>query len=240
MNIRAMRAYARLSLVSILAIVAAYVAQVLFVRQGDFAPGLIIIAGVAGVLILMAPREIGATEVDEPLAYEKELLVLILVFGAAMRLWNLAGIPEGVWYDEAQNGIVANRILTDASYRPVYIGDLTQLPALFFYYIAAFIAIVGPNILAVRLASASLGILTIPLIYLLGKELYGARIGLIAAGLLALDRTHINFSRFGMNGITAPFFLVLTLYFVIRALRTGQTRYFVGVGVTLGLGLYSY
>jgi len=82
---------------------------------------------------------------------------------------------------------------------------------------AAFIAVAGPNILAVRLASASIGILTIPLIYLLGKELYGPRVGLTAAALLALDRTHINFSRFGMNGITAPFFLVLSVYLIVRA-----------------------
>src|SRR5207302_2060211 len=113
---------------SILAILAAYVAQVQFIRQGNFAPGLVIVAAVAVILILLARRESSTPAVEEPLAYEKALLVLILVFGVAMRFWNLAGIPEGVWYDEAQNGLVANRILTEASYKPVYIGDATQLP----------------------------------------------------------------------------------------------------------------
>ena len=139
MNIRALRTYARLTVVSLLAIVAAYVAQVQFIGQGNFTPGLVIVALVAIALVVMARREPATAVAEDPLANEKALLLLILVFGAAMRLWNLAGVPEGVWFDEAQNGLVANRILTDPGFKPVYIGDLTQLPALFFYYIAAFI-----------------------------------------------------------------------------------------------------
>jgi len=109
----------------------AYFDQVNYIGQGNFAPGLIIIVAVAALLILVARQDTTPVGVDSSPSSEKVILVLILVAGAAMRLWNLASTPEGVWFDEAQNGLVANQILTVASYKPVYIGELTQLPALF-------------------------------------------------------------------------------------------------------------
>jgi len=97
----------------------AYFDQVNYIGQGNFAPGLIIIVAVAALLILVARQDTTPVGVDSSPSSEKVILVLILVAGAAMRLWNLASTPEGVWFDEAQNGLVANQILTVASYKPV-------------------------------------------------------------------------------------------------------------------------
>jgi hypothetical protein len=47
-NIQALRTYARLAVVSILAIAAVYFAQVQYIGQGDFTPGLMIVLVVAG------------------------------------------------------------------------------------------------------------------------------------------------------------------------------------------------
>ena len=163
-----------------LAVAIALVGQVVFVRHDDLLDGVILFA-VAGVLLLRAFRD--ADAMPEQLLTRRQTLavmVIVLLLGAGMRLWELAAIPQGVWYDEAENGIVATRILTDPTFRPIYVSDLTQLPALFFYYLAWWVSLVGSNILAVRLASASLGLLTIAGVYQLGRELFGQQVGIIA------------------------------------------------------------
>lgn len=232
------RAHAAVGVIGALGL--AYLAQTFFLRRADLRAGLILVA-VASVLMLRSVG--GAEKLPEPLLGRGQFLTLmtaILFVAAATRFWDLAAIPQGVWFDEAENGLVATRILRDPAFHPIFIGDLTQLPSLFFYYLAGWIALLGSNILAVRLASASLGLLTVPLLYQLGRELFGQRVGLIAAFFLAVSRWDVNFSRFGMNGIAAPFFLVGALYFLARGLRTMRYRDFAIAGVAIGLGLNTY
>src|SRR5262249_17510733 len=74
------------------------------------------------------------------------LLAVAFGLGCFYRFYELTSAPWGVWFDEAQNGLVAQRILDDPNYRPVFIGEWSQLPALFFYVWAAFIKVFGLNI----------------------------------------------------------------------------------------------
>lgn len=240
MKIQEYRRRARAALAIVLALALAYAAQSILLRNGYLAGGLLVFLVAASLALYVK----GTLELaDAPTLSRNQVLaimVVILLAGAGVRFWDLASIPQGVWFDEAQNGLVATRILTDPGYKPIYISDLTQLPALYFYYLAGWIAAVGSNILAVRLAAAALGLLTIPGVFLLGRELFSQRVGLVAAFLLSQSRWHVNFSRFGMNGIAAPFCLVFALYFFARGVRTGKTRDFVLGGVSIGLGLNSY
>lgn len=242
MKVKEYRQAARGSAAAVAAILAAFAWQSWLLRAGDPIAGAIVLA-MAGALVLYAVRTIGDRGVGASPWSRRQLLAVmtaILLLGSLMRLWDLASIPQGVWFDEAENGLVATRILTEVSYKPIYISDLTQLPALFFYYLAGWIGLIGSNILAVRLASAAVGVLTIPGIYLLGRELFGQRVGVIAAFLLSLSRWHVNFSRFGMNGIAAPFFIVYSLYFLARGLRTRDRLDFAVGGLAVGLGLNTY
>jgi DNA-binding beta-propeller fold protein YncE len=240
MTIREYRRRARSSLAIVVALALALLAQSNLLGSGNILDGVIVVA-VAGSLLIYATRDVELLD-DPPLTRKQILLVMtVIIFaGAGVRLWDLASIPQGVWFDEAQNGIVATRILSDPSFKPIYISDLTQLPALFFYYMGAWIALVGSNILAVRLASAALGILTIPGLYLLGRELFSQRVGLLAAFLLSQSRWHVNFSRFGMNGIAAPCCLVFGLYFLARGVRTARERDYAVAGALFGIGLNTY
>lgn len=240
MKLQEYRRLGRGSAAAVTAIAVAYIAQSSFIRAGDLGTGIGAFA-LAGVLIMYAIRAVGDIP-DVPLSRQQVLAIMTatILLGAGMRLWDLAAIPQGVWFDEAENGLVATRILTDPGYKPIYIGGLTQLPAMFFYYLAAWVGLVGSNILAVRLASAALGLLTIPGVYLLGRELFGQRVGITAAFLLSLSRWHINFSRFGMNGIAAPFFVVYALYFLARGFRTRDSFDFMLAGLCIGLGLNTY
>jgi len=171
----------------------------------------------------------------EPLSFS-----LILLIGIALRFNQLATVPAGTWFDEAQNSLEALHILRDPNYRPVYIPELTQLPALFFYGIALSFQFLGASTLAVRIVATLAGILTILFIYLMAKEFFDVRVALVSAFLLAVSSWHVNFSRFGMNGILTPLFATMSLYFLARALRTRHWLDYVWAGLAVGLGMHSY
>ena len=168
------------------------------------------------------------------------LLAAAIGVGIAFRLHLIGSQPFGVWYDEAQNGLVARRILDDPAYRPLFVGDPSQLPALFFYVFALAMKLLGPGVLALRLVATAAGILTLGFVYLLAREIFDHRIAALATFLLGVMRWHVNFSRFGMHGIFAPLFMAATLYFLVRGLKGKGNFNFVAAGVLAGIGLQGY
>jgi 4-amino-4-deoxy-L-arabinose transferase-like glycosyltransferase len=168
------------------------------------------------------------------------LLIAAIGLGFAFRLYEIGSVPFGVWFDEAQNGIVARQILDDSSYRPVFVGGLTQLPALFFYVFAAGVKFVGHGVLALRSVTTAAGILTLFFVYLLARELFGHRVAVLSTFFLAVMRWHVNFSRFGMHGIFAPLFMAATFYFLVRGLKGKGAWNFLVAGLMAGIGLQGY
>lgn len=73
--------------------------------------------------------------------------------------------------------------------------------------------------LAGRLVTALLGAATVPVVYLIGREIRGHRLGLAAALLMALLPGHVQHSHFATVDVPATFFVALSLYFAVRALR---------------------
>ncbi len=168
------------------------------------------------------------------------LLFPALALAIAFRVYRLNTFPFGIFFDEAQNGLVAKRILDDSSFRPVFIAGYSQLPALFFYVFALAMRLFGVGIHTLRSVTTVSGLLTIPGMFFLGRELFNRRVGLLATFLLAAMRWHVNFSRIAFHGIFAPMLMVWAFYFLIRGLR-GRSRWnFVVAGVLVGVGMQSY
>jgi len=89
-----------------------------------------------------------------------------------------------------------------------------------------------------RLIAASIGILTLPVLYLVVRNLFGRRAGLAATFLLAVSSWHSVWSRFeGSIQIQNPFHfavgILLLLWLLDSADRTWVRRY--GIALTLGI-----
>ncbi|MFN8497467.1 MAG: hypothetical protein U0641_06385 [Anaerolineae bacterium] len=163
-----------------------------------------------------------------------------VVIGAALRLWGLNHFPPGLSVDEAYNLIDAQRILDGA--RPLFLPDNAGREALYSYWQAILVAALGPAALALRLASAVLGIATIPLTYWAAKELPWPRarlIAAVAAALLAALFWHVLFSRFGIRAISLPLLEALFLGWLWRGLVRARPLYFALAGAALGLAVYT-
>ncbi|MBV9582206.1 MAG: glycosyltransferase family 39 protein, partial [Chloroflexi bacterium] len=138
------------------------------------------------------------------------------------------------------SGLQVERILADPSFRPVYVGGLAQEPSLLWYLMAGSFHIFGSTQLALRIPSAIGGIVGVPAIYLLGRELFGHRVGLIAAGLLTGLVWHVTFSRLAFNSVWSVSLDALGLFLIVRALKTGSWTAAALGGISFGLGLHMY
>ncbi|MCK4848942.1 MAG: glycosyltransferase family 39 protein [Candidatus Heimdallarchaeota archaeon] len=81
------------------------------------------------------------------------------------------------------------------------------------------------------------GAMTCLVMYFLGKELGNKKVGLLAALFLSISAGHLQRTIVGFfdNEALGIFFLVLTLYFYARSLRTGSSIIAILSGISLGI-----
>ncbi len=174
-----------------------------------------------------------ATPARAPLGRaEWVFLGLVTVAAGLLRFPGLDTMPPGGFFDEAQNVLVASRILQG------------ETPALYFYPVALAISFFGQGIATIRGVSALFGTLAIPLVYLVARRFFSLPVAAAAAILLCGSRWHINFSRIGFNGILCTFFELAAVLAFVQAVDAGSfragLRYWVFFGLAVGVGLQTY
>ncbi len=86
-----------------------------------------------------------------------------------------------------------------------------------------------------RYITALFGVGNVLLIYLLGKEMFEKRVGLIAALLLAVNFRQILNSHIGLPDIYNAFFLLLACIFAIKLWKNPSKRNYLFAGIAGGL-----
>ncbi|HRW10797.1 MAG TPA: glycosyltransferase family 39 protein, partial [Caldilineaceae bacterium] len=186
-------------------------------------------------------RHTAGKTVDQEQWHGWQIAVAVLIFLVAlfMRQWRFDELPFGVWYDEAENGLQALRILNDDSFYPLFVGSI-HAPAHYLYLIATLFYYVDVSVQSIRLVSVLMGLATVWAAYLAGRELFGRSLGLAAAYIVAVARWNVNFSRIGMYNASTPLFELLTIAFLLRGIRRGRYLDYAVAGLCLGLGLCFY
>ncbi len=194
------------------------------------------------------------------------LTVAGITLGAlAVRVFGISdNLPYINYPDEPAVADRALKILQTGDYNPHYF----VYPSLYYYmqagvYLVRFFSLVSSGkiinlegaqptdfYLWGRLLTAVLGALTVPLVYLAGRRLYGRRcgtlVGLVGAVFMAASTVHIVFSQLITTDVPAAFFSALSFLMIARLLPDGDeagpfalapySRY-VWAGVAIGLAL---
>lgn len=167
------------------------------------------------------------------------LLLPIILVAAAARLLALGRIPYGVWYDEALNGLegVASAL---AGRFPVFYPTNFGREGLYINLVGLSERMLGVNPLALRLPAALVGIATVGFVYLLAREFYSARVGLLAAWFTTSGFWAVALSRVSLRAVLNPLLLAATLYFIVSAARRRSLWRSALSGFSCGLGYHSY
>jgi len=152
------------------------------------------------------------------------VLAGIVAVAALLRLIRIGHSPPGLNQDEAIGAWISWCLLktghdmTGAAWPIFYSHGIGDNPStLFFYITMPFQALGGLNVLTTRLPAALAGILCVPLIYWVGKRLFGTATGLVAAAMLALNPWHLFLSRFGVGASQCPLHALLIVALLIAA-----------------------
>lgn len=173
-------------------------------------------------------------------------LITLLAFG--LRAWALESFPPGWRDDELIETLVISQKILDGDLA-FYYPDASGHEALYHALNAVFLVFFGPTGPGIRLLSAFLGTLAVPLTYALGRRLFGAAVGLSAAALLAVSFWGLMYARVGIRHSLTPVLALAAFYWYWRAMesRRGEgekggspLRPFALSGFFLGLGFHSY
>lgn len=181
------------------------------------------------------------------------LLFLLVGIALVLRLWQIEQLPPGFHFDESFEGLEAWRILTDPSYRPIFLTGNFGVPPLNAYLNAITFGLwqqldlpVGP--LPMRVTAAVVGSVSVLALYALAQELrrlpamaaLSVAFPFLAGALLATMRWHIHFSRMGIEPVYVPLVWIVATWLLLRGWRTGARSTSVGSGVALAAGMYAY
>jgi len=197
-------------------------------------------------------------------------LVTLLLLALGMRLYRLADLPPGLFHDEAYNTLDAQALAEGLPHPrfydswevyahtihtawppattrfPVFLEGNYGREALFHYFGALAVALVGPKVWALRLVAALAGVLAVLATYMVARELFACeperarRLALLAAATATGIYSLLTFSRLGLRIVTLVTLEGLTVALWWHAGRDNRLRWWVLAGLSLGLAQYTY
>jgi hypothetical protein len=168
------------------------------------------------------------------------ILVVVMGIGAYFRYAHLDAIPPEMTSDHVEKLLDVNDIL-QGDHR-IYFERNTGREPLQFYWAVLTLNLLGTGLtyLTLKIVTATAGLLILPFVYLLGREVEDETFGLLAALLTAISFWATAVSRVGLRFPLYPLFVAPVLYFLVRGLRRGTRNDFLLAGLFLGLGLNGY
>jgi 4-amino-4-deoxy-L-arabinose transferase-like glycosyltransferase len=166
------------------------------------------------------------------------LVTAVFVLAIAFRFYRLGEVPHEMTSDHAEK-LMDVFDIRNGQYS-IYFPRNTGREPLYIYLSALVAGFAGISFLAIKIAAVIGGLLMLPYLYLLGKEMGSARIGLLAVAFAAIAYWPGVIERFALRISFYPLFVAPTLYYLIRGLRRQHRNDFILAGVALGLGLNGY
>ena len=184
------------------------------------------------------------------------VLIAILLLAAGLRLAALDAAPPGLHQDEAIRAWNAQCLLQAGTdhrgqswpiFRIWHFGAAGGDPS-YSYVLMPFQAIFGMSAWTTRLPGALVGVLVVLLTYLLAAHMFGGAVGLVAAGLLAVNPWAVQVDRLGFGVGFVSLFVVATLLLLSKANLLGgreggapvRIGFAAAAGAAAGIGAYSY
>jgi len=169
-------------------------------------------------------------------------LLVLLVFGVAAfyRFYRLSDVPPEMFSDHAEKLIDVTGVLRGQHL--IFFPRNTGREAFQMYLTAGVARIFGTGIsfLSLKIGTCLAGLFTLPFIYLLGKEIAGKEVGLLAMGFAGIAYWPNVISRVALRFALYPFFAAPLIYFLIRGLKRKRRNDFLLAGAALGMGLHGY
>jgi len=149
-------------------------------------------------------------------------IIVILLLAFALRSYQITEIPPGLTHDEANHGRDSINILDGELlfYFPLNYGS----EPLYNYVVAGGMALVGENLIALRLTNIMFGLLAISAVYLWAYWAFGRSTAIVSASLIAVSFWPLATSRQALRAGMLPFLATAAALFFWSILRWGERK----------------
>ncbi|HVM71755.1 MAG TPA: glycosyltransferase family 39 protein [Anaerolineales bacterium] len=167
------------------------------------------------------------------------ILVMLAIIGF-FRIYNLTGVPSNPTSDHAEKLLDVYDVSQGLTH--IFFPRNTGREAIQMYLtlVVSWIFGTGLSYLSLKIGTVICGLATLPYMYLLGKEIGGKRVGLLAVFFTGIAYWPNVISRFGLRFPLYPLFVAPTLYYLLRGLRARNRNDMILSGLFLGFGLHGY
>ena len=160
-------------------------------------------------------------------------LWIVVVLGGALRLYGLEF--QSLWHDEGlQYHVAANN-----SFGELFDQTRSFHPPLSFMVNHLFLMLGGSDFF-LRLPSALFGIASLPVLYVVAKEVTSEREALCAVFVLAISPFHVWYSQEARMYSQLLFLSLLSTMLLLQALREGKARWWILYVLVGAAGMYSH
>lgn len=164
-------------------------------------------------------------------------LVLILLFAAALRFYNLSGYLQFLG-DQGRDVLIVKAMIVNQKWTllgpSASVGGFFTGP-IYYYFMLPFLWLFRLDPTGPAYMAALFGLATIALIYWTAREFDSKRAGLVAALLATLSPKMIDISRFSWNPNPVPFFALLSVVWLYLAAVRQRYRYTLLAGIAFGI-----
>lgn len=186
-------------------------------------------------------RRAESAESDSPSrAVRIAILAGILLIGAVFLFYRLAETPGNPYSDHAEK--LLDVLDLQNGHRPIFFIRNTGREPFQFYWTFSLMELFGLPLryLTLKIGTAIIGLLALPALYLLGREMGGMRLGLAVAALAAWSKWPVSLARNGLRYTLGVLPTVVVLWALLRYFRRGDRASILWAGLALGMGLHGY
>ncbi len=162
-------------------------------------------------------------------------VIVLTVLAAGLRLWAINA--QSFWYDEA----VAAR-LAQSPFGDLILGRAKDNgnPPLYWLCVKAWTHVFGRSEAGFRSFSVACGVLSVSLLAFLGRQLLGPKVGILAAGLLAVSPLQIELSNEARAYTLLHLLAIANTWFFVRWIQHKRATDLVAYGLSTVLGWYCH
>lgn len=171
--------------------------------------------------------------------------VMLLLLAALLRTADLANVPGGFSEDE----IINIRLVDNVRQGDIFVffpGEGGGREGMYHVFVAFVTLFVGEGTIGYRILSMWLSLVSIAIIYTLGRHLFNPIVGVMSSGLLAVNLSNIIIARSVASDAVVVFLVSATMLALARSLPvyrrtrvvTSNVISFAALGALLGMGFY--
>lgn len=167
-----------------------------------------------------------------------KIFLIILMLGAVLRYYGLSNAENTDEYNEVIEAlrVASGRLNYERWFKKGYQNILAIEYGMYFIagyilgifnnpmdFAAKIVKNMEPLFLIGRYTTATMGTLSIGLIYIIGRRIYNDRVALIAAAFFTVNSIHVWTSHLVNTDVPLTFFFLLSFYFITRFFYSGKT-----------------